>query len=108
MNEKPTSLRKNEKYPTVLFFYADWCGYCTKFKPIWEQICTEVKGHKINMVPINGGSGKYDNLMKNPKLNVIGFPSLYIINGKITEFGSKYGSLNIGNLRNCMKDILNK
>ena len=22
----------------VMLFYADWCGHCTKFKPVWEQL----------------------------------------------------------------------
>lgn len=27
----------------LILFYANWCGYCTKFKPIWEKLEAKYK-----------------------------------------------------------------
>ncbi len=31
---------------SIVFFYADWCPYCTKFKPVFEEL-TKVNNNKI-------------------------------------------------------------
>jgi len=31
-------------HPTLVLFYANWCGYCSEFKPTWEKIKTTLKG----------------------------------------------------------------
>lgn len=49
--EKLKNLHK--KHPVVLIFiYADWCGHCTTFKPIWEKY-KATPGRQIPMARIN-------------------------------------------------------
>lgn len=38
--------------PTLVDFYADWCGPCRMLKPILEEI-EEEYGDKVNIVKIN-------------------------------------------------------
>lgn len=32
------------KVPTVLLFYATWCGYCKSFRPEWESLKKDMAG----------------------------------------------------------------
>ncbi|XP_044761964.1 protein disulfide-isomerase A5 [Coccinella septempunctata] len=32
------------KEPTLVFFFATWCGICTKFKPVYEEVAKELAG----------------------------------------------------------------
>lgn len=44
------SLLNIEKQPILVLFYADWCGYCKEFLPIWDKIVNDldIKCYKIN------------------------------------------------------------
>jgi thiol-disulfide isomerase/thioredoxin len=57
------------KEPTLVLFYAHWCGYCTKFMPIWEKLekDLDIKTIKINC-PEN------ENLCD--KYNIQGYPTI--------------------------------
>lgn len=28
------------KLPGMLLIYADWCGHCTRFKPVFNKVCS--------------------------------------------------------------------
>lgn len=30
------------KIPGILLIYADWCGHCTRFKPVFNKVCSRV------------------------------------------------------------------
>ena len=34
---------------TVLFFYADWCSHCTRFKPEWARFQSQAKQKQPGM-----------------------------------------------------------
>ena len=38
-------LSKNEK--VLALFYASWCGFCTRFVPVFEKMTTKVSAGKI-------------------------------------------------------------
>lgn len=30
----------------IVLYYADWCGYCQRFKPVWEELKKKLKSNK--------------------------------------------------------------
>lgn len=41
----------------MVLFYADWCGYCKKFRPIYEALETEIPKYEINLASPMGLAG---------------------------------------------------
>jgi thiol-disulfide isomerase/thioredoxin len=71
----------------LYFFFADWCGYCKKFKPEWEKLKAEPNlGIELEEVDC---SNEAPALAK--EYNVGGFPTLILVNGsnKVTYEGSR-------------------
>jgi thiol-disulfide isomerase/thioredoxin len=72
----------NLKNPSLILFYANWCGYCKSFMPIWNEFKTQINTKKYNIVEIES---------QNPFTNRIqvlqGYPTLYYIhNDKLIEY----------------------
>lgn len=71
--------------PGMLLIYADWCGHCQRFKPVFNQIHGKI-GSSFNCLSIND-----EQLSKDPRLsralNFKGFPTIKFFdqNGKITH-----------------------
>ncbi|CCE63888.1 hypothetical protein TPHA_0G00520 [Tetrapisispora phaffii CBS 4417] len=42
----------NTNYTTMVEFYAPWCGYCQKFKPVMEQVSKKLNG-LMNVAAVN-------------------------------------------------------
>ena len=65
--------------PALLFFYADWCGYCDQFKPEWAKV-EQILGNNpnIQLVKINGDERK--DLME--QFQVQGFPTVVLVTGQ--------------------------
>lgn len=43
----------NDKKKTLVLFYADWCPYCAKFKPIFEETRSDKVQKKAALVNEN-------------------------------------------------------
>jgi thiol-disulfide isomerase/thioredoxin len=80
--------------PTLVLFYAEWCGHCKKLEPTWTKATSvaEEKGHR--MIQLNVGGDKKDteeikrkNAEISQKYNVDGYPTILIFrNGTPTPY----------------------
>ena len=66
----------------LLFFYADWCGHCTKFKPTWKALESENLGVSLEKVNCTDTKNTPE-LAK--KYNVGGFPTIIYVHGDTHE-----------------------
>lgn len=82
--QKEFLLAINDSKPTLILCYADWCGWCQRFKPTWGKIkATLSKSKDIHVVEV-----EYDNIHLMPKSlqNVRGFPMIQILkSGKVKK-----------------------
>lgn len=75
-SEIDTYIQSSE--PTMVLFYADWCGHCTKLKPTWEQASKQANTDTTRMIKIDvgGKSPEHKELMK--KYQIDGFPTILV------------------------------
>ena len=66
--------------PGMLLIYADWCGHCTRFKPVFNKLCSAV-GRDFVCASIEN-----EKLEQSPKLssalNFSGFPTIKFFDDK--------------------------
>ena len=68
--------------PGMLFVYADWCGHCTRFKPIYDQLSQTLNNGnpKKNNFPCYAINEKNMSENLKSKLNVQGYPTIKYFN----------------------------
>lgn len=77
--------RVTNNNPGMLLIYADWCGHCQRFKPVFNQIYNKI-GTNFTCVSVSD-----DELQNSPglgkSLNFRGFPTIKFFDqtGKITH-----------------------
>jgi len=77
----------NSSIPTLVDFWAEWCGPCKQIGPILEEISEEKKGI-INILKLNVD----ENPQTPQKYGVRGIPTLiFFKDGKLVD--SKVGSM---------------
>ena len=65
----------NLNNPSIILFYADWCGYCQTFMPIWNKFKTKIKIKNYNIIEIES-KNSFTN-----RINFLqGYPTIYYIN----------------------------
>uniref|UniRef100_A0A7S2V5P4 Thioredoxin domain-containing protein n=1 Tax=Fibrocapsa japonica TaxID=94617 RepID=A0A7S2V5P4_9STRA len=65
--------------PTVVDFYADWCGYCKTMAPSMRTVEKEFAG-RVNFVTVNGADPKNADLVY--KFKVDGIPHIAFMDGE--------------------------
>lgn len=83
---KNRTLEKAQKTgkPIVVFFYADWCGYCKRFAPTFDKI-TKNSQIKSNMSIAYVNCEAPENIHLIEEYKIQGFPTVYLINSKSGE-----------------------
>ncbi len=72
-----------KKVPSIVLFYADWCGHCKSLKPHWNDLEKLVrKQHKENDFMIARINEPFVNKVEGYS-SVSGFPTIYhLMNGE--------------------------
>ena len=90
---EPTNVTE---YVDVMMFTVDWCPYCKKAKPIWDEFKNTydqkvVNGYKINVKTINCTNDEDIEVKKLlDKYNIEGFPTIKAVkDGKTYDFDAK-------------------
>lgn len=85
--EEQTSKKEAE----LLFFYTEWCPYCKKAKPIWNEVKEKYENEPINNTIVYFKEIDCD---KDEKMadeyNIEGYPTIKLIkDGQIIEYDAK-------------------
>jgi len=75
----PYEKAMKSKKPALVLFYADWCGYCIRFMPIYEQLSKKYKDD-LNLAKVNVEDPKYKTVVD--EIGITGFPTVFIIDPK--------------------------
>jgi thiol-disulfide isomerase/thioredoxin len=77
----------------IILYHAEWCGYCNRFLPIWEELKLAV--NNVNFIDVNMTSGEkiITGELNNDELNIVknvdiqGFPTIkFLNNGLIIDY----------------------
>jgi thiol-disulfide isomerase/thioredoxin len=89
---------KNKKIDVVLF-KAEWCGYCTKFKPTWDIINNKYNS-KYNFITYDADINKNEV----NKFKVNGFPSIFFRDNTIVK--QYEGARDLETLENILTNMV--
>ena len=82
-NKKETYPNSNKK--TFLFFYTDWCSYCSRYKSTHKKLTAYINKNMPNVTVKDIDCDKNEDLVK--KYGIEGFPTLILeSNGKSVTF----------------------
>ena len=76
------ALKKNK--PVIVWFYVDWCGYCQKFAPVFDEVIKN-KDIKKKFAVAFVNCDNHDNQKLIQEYKVQGFPTVFVVNPKTGE-----------------------
>jgi thiol-disulfide isomerase/thioredoxin len=87
---------------TFVLVYADWCGHCQRYKPMWKQL-TGTPGRIANMAAVRDDMFKKIPAIKDAK--IAGYPSVIKVSpdGRIERFkvnGEETNAMDSAKMRN--------
>lgn len=102
------NVEKDINKPTIVNYWADWCGYSNRFSPVWEQFkataSTKYPNLQIDELNVEKDEKKV-NIAKMAGVN--GYPTIVIF-----KDGQKYskpaGNMTIEKLQSFVQETLNK
>ena len=66
-----------------LLLYADWCGHCKEFKPVWKNIHSEMKNElgDLNTIMAQIEEKNINKINDTPEFmkNILGYPTIRVI-----------------------------
>lgn len=62
--------------PMVVKFYVDWCGYCKRFAPVFDNIRRDYQG-KFSFVLVNCDDARYTRILED--FAIISYPTVFIV-----------------------------
>lgn len=84
-NKKAKELFTSPK--ELIFFKANWCGHCQRFKPVWDEVVSECnkydKYSHVRMTELDIDTDSAKPLMQ--KHNVRGFPHVVLVGEESTD-----------------------
>jgi protein disulfide-isomerase A6 len=90
----------NSTIPTLVLFYAPWCGHCQKIKPEYENLIKKYKNNKKHRVEMINCDDHKEFSKKN---GITGFPTIrYYTNPKEDKFVEYLGERSENALQNFM------
>ena len=70
----------NKGKTCYVLLYADWCGHCTEFKPIWHNVHSEMKDelNLLNAIMAKIEQSNIEKINNKPAFmkNIIGYPTI--------------------------------
>ena len=86
-----------QKYPELITFTAKWCGHCTKFQPVIEEL--QANSKKLN-IKVTSYDSEKDKLMID-EYKIQGFPTIMLNhNNKLIEYNGRRDKESIVNFIN--------
>lgn len=89
------------KKPALVLFYADWCGYCIRFMPIYQELSEKYK-KELNFSKVNVEDKKYKSVVD--EIGITGFPTVYIIDPKYDN-RILLSNAHLSNVENVSKEL---
>lgn len=60
----------------ITLYYADWCGHCVRFKPVWKELKEYIKSNKIPIIMEDYEADKDKEIVD--KAGVRSFPTILV------------------------------
>lgn len=63
--------------PMMVWIYAEWCGHCHHFLPVWMELVREFPG--MQFVMINGDDSEFSSDYPETYPRVRGYPTIWLM-----------------------------
>ena len=82
----------------IVFFYAEWCGHCKRFKPEWNKFKKKMNGKRVNGTILVVMECSSEEEEKVQEYDVNGFPTLKLLDANGQEIKEFSGQRNTNSL----------